>query len=264
MEKFAGYGFNSSHSAAYALLTYQTAYLKRYYPVEFFAALLTCDKDDTDAVVKFIAEAKANGIAVLRPDVNESGTDFSVVKVGENGSAKKVIRFGLRRREGRRRGRGGGRQGRARAGRAVPVAVRFLQARRRAQGEPQGDRSAGQGGGVRRPAPSRAMSRARACMRPSSWPASAPPRRSASAIAARSTCCRCSPARAAANGPGVDGRGEVPDRRPSGCPRSCSQTKRRRSVSTSAVTRWSVTPARSAASRPRPAPTAWRRANARR
>ncbi len=78
MEKFAGYGFNRSHSAAYGLLTYQTAYLKRYYPVEFFAALLTCDKDDTDAVVKFIAEAKSDGIAVLRPDVNESETDFTV------------------------------------------------------------------------------------------------------------------------------------------------------------------------------------------
>ena len=77
MEKFAGYGFNRSHSAAYGLLTYQTAYLKRYYPVEFFAALLTCDKDDTDEVVKFIAEAKSDGIAVLRPDVNESDTDFT-------------------------------------------------------------------------------------------------------------------------------------------------------------------------------------------
>jgi DNA polymerase III subunit alpha len=95
MEKFAGYGFNRSHSAAYGLLTYQTAYLKRYFPVEFFAALLTCDKDDTDAVVKFIAEAKSDGIAVLRPDVNESDTDFSVVLAGTNGDAKKVIRFGL-------------------------------------------------------------------------------------------------------------------------------------------------------------------------
>jgi DNA polymerase-3 subunit alpha len=95
MEKFAGYGFNRSHSAAYGLLTYQTAYLKRYFPVEFFAALLTCDKDDTDAIVKFIAEAKSGGIAVLRPDIDESGTDFSVVSVGENGTAKKVIRFGL-------------------------------------------------------------------------------------------------------------------------------------------------------------------------
>jgi DNA polymerase-3 subunit alpha len=99
MEKFAGYGFNRSHSAAYGLLTYQTAYLKRYFPVEFFAALLTCDKDDTDAVVKFIAEAKGNGIAVLRPDVNESDTDFSVVESEEAGKKNteknKVIRFGL-------------------------------------------------------------------------------------------------------------------------------------------------------------------------
>ena len=101
MEKFAGYGFNRSHSAAYGLLTYQTAFLKRYYPVEFFAALLTCDKDDTDAVVKFIAEAKGNGIAVLRPDVNESDTNFSVVEQVEGAEQvepdkrKKVIRFGL-------------------------------------------------------------------------------------------------------------------------------------------------------------------------
>ncbi len=96
MEKFAGYGFNRSHSAAYGLLTYQTAYLKRYYPVEFFAALLTCDKDDTDAVVKFIAEAKAQGIPVLRPDVNESETNFSVVVAGDaKDDGQKVIRFGL-------------------------------------------------------------------------------------------------------------------------------------------------------------------------
>jgi DNA polymerase-3 subunit alpha len=79
MEKFAGYGFNRSHSAAYGLLTYQTAYLKYYYPVEFFAGLLTCGKDKTDEVVKFIAEARAQGISVQRPDVNESGADFTVV-----------------------------------------------------------------------------------------------------------------------------------------------------------------------------------------
>src|SRR4029078_7537765 len=102
MEKFPGYGFNRSHSAAYGLLTYQTAYLKRYYPVEFFAALLTCDKDDPDAVVKFIAEARANDIAVLRPDINESETDFSVIEK----DGKKVIRFGLRAVEGG--GAGGG------------------------------------------------------------------------------------------------------------------------------------------------------------
>jgi len=79
MEKFAGYGFNRSHSAAYGLLTYQTAYLKCHFPVEFFAGLLTCEKDKTEEVVKCIAEARSQGIRVLRPDVNESDSDFTVV-----------------------------------------------------------------------------------------------------------------------------------------------------------------------------------------
>jgi DNA polymerase-3 subunit alpha len=87
MEKFAGYGFNRSHSAAYGLLTYQTAYLKRYFPVEFYAALLTCDADDTDAIVKFIAEARSHGIPILRPDVNESDAKFTVVKHEAAGAA---------------------------------------------------------------------------------------------------------------------------------------------------------------------------------
>jgi DNA polymerase III subunit alpha len=80
MEKFAGYGFNRSHSAAYGLLTFQTAYLKRHFPVEFNAALLTCDRADTDAIVKFIAEARSQGIPVLRPDINESDANFTVVR----------------------------------------------------------------------------------------------------------------------------------------------------------------------------------------
>jgi len=80
MEKFAGYGFNRSHSAAYGLLTYQTAYLKHHYPVEFFAGLMTCDKDKTEEVVKCIAEARSQGIQVQRPDINESDADFTVVK----------------------------------------------------------------------------------------------------------------------------------------------------------------------------------------
>jgi DNA polymerase-3 subunit alpha len=79
MAKFASYGFNRSHSAAYGLLTYQTAYLKYHYPVEFFAGLLTCEKDKTEEVVKCISEARAQGIRVLRPDVNESDADFTVV-----------------------------------------------------------------------------------------------------------------------------------------------------------------------------------------
>jgi DNA polymerase-3 subunit alpha len=91
MSKFAAYGFNKSHSAAYGLLTYQTGYLKRYWPEEFFAGVLTCGKEDTDKVVKNVAEVRAHGIDVLKPDVNLSLMDFSVVREGK----KKVIRFGL-------------------------------------------------------------------------------------------------------------------------------------------------------------------------
>jgi DNA polymerase-3 subunit alpha len=79
IEGFASYGFNKSHSAAYALVTYQTAYLKAHYPTEFFAAALTADKDKIEKVVRTIAEARAWGVAVLPPDINASETDFSVV-----------------------------------------------------------------------------------------------------------------------------------------------------------------------------------------
>ncbi|MGD8606837.1 MAG: DNA polymerase III subunit alpha [Myxococcales bacterium] len=79
MAYFAGYGFNKSHSAAYALITYQTAYLKTHYPVEFTCATLTADKEKIDKVVRTVAEARSMGITVLPPDVNESEIDFSVV-----------------------------------------------------------------------------------------------------------------------------------------------------------------------------------------
>ena len=79
IEGFASYGFNKSHSAAYALVTYQTAYLKAHYPTEFFAALLTADKDKIEKVVRTIAEARAWGVSVLPPDVNASALDFTVV-----------------------------------------------------------------------------------------------------------------------------------------------------------------------------------------
>ena len=79
MAYFAGYGFNKSHSAAYALVTYQTAYLKAHYPVEFTCATLTADKEKIDKVVRTVAEARAMGITVLPPDVNESEVDFTVV-----------------------------------------------------------------------------------------------------------------------------------------------------------------------------------------
>ncbi|WP_439950896.1 DNA polymerase III subunit alpha [Desulfolucanica intricata] len=79
MEYFAGYGFNKSHSAAYALVSYQTAYLKANYPVEYMAALLTSVKDNSDKVALFIEECRRMGIEVLPPDVNESGEGFTVV-----------------------------------------------------------------------------------------------------------------------------------------------------------------------------------------
>ena len=77
LEKFAGYGFNKSHAAAYAVLAYQTAYLKANYPVEFFCAMMTNDMADTEKLSQYIAEARAMGIEVLPPDVNESQVYFA-------------------------------------------------------------------------------------------------------------------------------------------------------------------------------------------
>src|SRR5256885_10095596 len=94
MEKFAEYGFNRSHSAAYGLITYQTAWLKTHHPVEFMAALLTSEKDNTDKVVAHIAEARADGITVLPPDVNDSDLAFGVGPDPAK-DGKKLIRFGL-------------------------------------------------------------------------------------------------------------------------------------------------------------------------
>lgn len=79
IEGFASYGFNKSHSAAYAVLTYQTAFLKTHYPAEFFAALMTADKDKIEKVVRMIAEARAWGVNVLSADINASELDFTVV-----------------------------------------------------------------------------------------------------------------------------------------------------------------------------------------
>jgi len=87
MAKFAGYGFNKSHSAAYALIAYQTAWLKAHYPAQFMAALLSCDVGNTDKVVRYITEARDMDIEVLPPDINESDKDFAVVN--------DRIRFGL-------------------------------------------------------------------------------------------------------------------------------------------------------------------------
>jgi DNA polymerase-3 subunit alpha len=87
MEYFAGYGFNKSHSTAYAFLAYQTAYLKANYPRHFAAALLTIEAANTDKLALYIAECRDRGIAVLPPDINESALHFTVVPTG--------VRFGL-------------------------------------------------------------------------------------------------------------------------------------------------------------------------
>ena len=87
MEQFAGYGFNKSHSAAYAYLAYVTAYLKAHYPVEFISALLTSESGNTDKIVKYINECREMGIDVLPPDVNQSDWHFT--------PAGSAIRFGL-------------------------------------------------------------------------------------------------------------------------------------------------------------------------
>ncbi|MBS0439862.1 MAG: DNA polymerase III subunit alpha [Proteobacteria bacterium] len=88
MEKFAGYGFNKSHAAAYSLVAYQTAWLKVHYPAQFMAAVLSSDMDNTDKVVVFLNEARALGLTVQPPDVNASGYMFDATDA-------KTIRYGL-------------------------------------------------------------------------------------------------------------------------------------------------------------------------
>ena len=87
IEKFAGYGFNKSHSAAYALVAYQTAYLKAHYPLEFLAAVLNSEINNTAALARHIMEARDQGIELLPPDINKSSRDFTV--------AGDKVRYGL-------------------------------------------------------------------------------------------------------------------------------------------------------------------------
>ena len=90
--KFAGYGFNKSHSAAYALVTFYTSYLKCYYPTEFMASLLTLEKDNTDKVVKYVDEVKRMGFDLVPPDINKSYLVFSADTLEDD---KEVVLFGM-------------------------------------------------------------------------------------------------------------------------------------------------------------------------
>jgi DNA polymerase-3 subunit alpha len=89
IEPFAAYGFNKAHAASYGKVAYQTAFMKANYPVEYMAALLTADEGDTESISTFVAECERMKIPVLPPDINESGSDFTVAGDGS------VIRFGL-------------------------------------------------------------------------------------------------------------------------------------------------------------------------
>jgi DNA polymerase-3 subunit alpha len=91
LEKFAGYGFNKSHSAAYGLISYRTAYLKANYPVEFMAGLLSNEVNNTDKIAVFVAECQRLGISILPPDINRSHLKF----VPETKAEQRGIRYGL-------------------------------------------------------------------------------------------------------------------------------------------------------------------------
>jgi len=89
--KFAGYGFNKSHSAAYAMVTFYTSFLKHYYPTEFMAAILTLEKNNTDKVVKYVDELKSMNIDLLPPDLNNSGLVFEARQI----EGREVVMFGM-------------------------------------------------------------------------------------------------------------------------------------------------------------------------
>ncbi|QDT37987.1 DNA polymerase III subunit alpha [Stratiformator vulcanicus] len=96
IEKFAGYGFNKSHSTAYAAIAYQTAYLKAHYPEEFMAALLSCGMESSDRINEHVDDARRMKIEVLPPDVNTSDVEFSVVVVDKGAEGeRRVITFGM-------------------------------------------------------------------------------------------------------------------------------------------------------------------------
>ena len=95
MEKFAEYGFNKSHTAAYAVITYQTAWFKAHEPAAFYSATLTSDAQDTDRISLLIRDCKANGLGVLGPSINYSCFEFSTIKQKRNSEKGDTVRFGL-------------------------------------------------------------------------------------------------------------------------------------------------------------------------
>ncbi len=179
MEFFAGYGFNKSHSTAYAFLAYQTAYLKANYPRHFAAALLTIEAANTDKLAVYIAESRERGIAVLPPDINESQLHFTVVPEG--------VRFGLTAIKGL--GEGAIHaiiEVRERTG-TRHLAASAVRGARPAHRQQEGARSAGEVRRLRQPRCPRASAcrpAAPSCSAPSTAPSSTATARSAIAISA--------------------------------------------------------------------------------
>ena len=244
LEGFASYGFNKSHSAAYALVTYQTAWLKAHYPTEFFAAAMTTDKDKVDKVVRLVAEARAWGVTVLPPDVNASETDFTVVYAYPNGGAPRMTSGKVRdalgpqaslraRRRARRRRNGARNHVRSAAReRPVPRSLRFCVARRRQAPEQGRARSAR---AVRRVRHAARADRRDACARVRGRRSRArafAKRDAAIAKAGRRACSARSRRRAARTGRRPC-RSATTRKRPSGTAWSSCAARRRRSAATS-------------------------------
>ncbi len=186
MEYFAGYGFNKSHSTAYAFLAYQTAYLKANYPWHFAAALLTIEAQNTDKLAMYLAECRERGIPVLPPDINESQLNFSV-----EAGTRRALRPDRDQGPGRRGDPVDPRRAHA-ARRAHPVAARALRDPRPAPRQQARVRGAGEVGRVRlagrraRATIARAGGRrGRGCSPRSTAPASTAPGRSATRTSAR-------------------------------------------------------------------------------
>ncbi len=93
--KFGGYAFNKAHSTGYAIVAFQTAYMKAYHPVEFMAALMTFEMSNTDKIIEYMEECRRMNISVLPPDVNVSDNDFTVDEIERDGKKIRVLRFGL-------------------------------------------------------------------------------------------------------------------------------------------------------------------------
>ena len=203
VDKFAGYGFNKSHAAAYALVSYHTAYLKANYREEFLAASMTLDMGNTDKLAMFTSEAKKSGIAVLPPCVNASEVDFLAEPSRSSGRAGRHPLLAGRLEEHRRAGR---RDHRRRAQRATGRFKDLVRLRRPLQHQGAQQARAGDAGRRRRLRRARAQPRARARQRRAAcWHSPAASRRtrprapatsSAAAAQRRGRSSTCAPLKA--------------------------------------------------------------------